>query len=162
MLDRQPVIGLAVEKEVHALNDVQFLFLQVTHHFVDEFSSCFAESRPIVLVGAVLQDVGGNRTKPRRHRFDRPVFTRQHAGEFTLAAAADQRKYDRLFERVVAEHVIERTHQVLELLLVLGPARIERIGRDRAVHPVLQAADRDENAEVLLVEDLPQFGQLGH
>src|SRR5512132_1040943 len=44
MLDRQPMVGLAIAERVHALDDIQFLFLQVTHQFADEFSRRVTEA----------------------------------------------------------------------------------------------------------------------
>src|SRR5512135_204732 len=87
--DRQLVVGFMVAESAQPLDVVGFLFLQMTHHFVDEFASRFAEILPVLGVDPVLQDLGCDSAKPRRHRFDSTMLSRQHADKFAIAATAD-------------------------------------------------------------------------
>jgi hypothetical protein len=130
----------------------------MTHHLGDKVLRHFLELRPRSVPDAIPQHPACDPTQPQRNRLDRSVFAYEQIRELAFATSAHERKDDGFFERVMAEHVVQRCDQLFQLLFVLGATGIQGHLAGRAADPVFQATDGDENAKVLLMEDLAQFG----
>ena len=69
---------------------------------------------------------------------------------------------NRFLEGVVVDDLVERDDQLLEMLFLVLVARVDRPPSLGADNTVLEATNQRENAEMLFVEHLSQFGQKRH
>jgi hypothetical protein len=62
----------------------------------------------------------------------------------------------------VVDDLVERDDELLKMLPLLRVPRIDRMLAVGADDAVLEATNQREDAEVLLLKNLSQFGQIGH
>lgn len=162
VLKRQTVIGCGIQQVVQPLQDELFFHLQMAEHLRKQTLGNLPELRPPPFAGTVPEDLDRQRAQPMGRRLDRHVLFSELIGDQTVAVGPDQRKHLIFFERIVGDDVIEKADQAIDLFCVVVISGLECFSACLSTDPVLQFADRHQDAEVLFMQHLPQPCQFRH